>query len=168
MIVLGVDPAAMDDVIDVSSHRKALKWPNDILIDGKKVSGLLLETSIAANGRVDYIISGSGVNIFAAPEGAIGLDAVKAQPVFVNKFRDVYLGHLLAHYRAWQDKGFAFVRDAWLKQAHGLGEDMTIRLPEISYSGIFRGVDDTGALQAEIGGQMRTFTAGEVHFGVKE
>lgn len=157
---------AMDQVMD-KSHTKTLKWPNDILIDGKKVSGILLESSITDKGLVDYVIIGTGINIFAPPEGAIGLDSVKAEPIFVNKFRDVFLDALLIHYEAWKDKGFALVRDAWLKQAHGLGKDMTIRLPEISYRGKFNGIDENGALQAEVEGQMRSFTAGEVHFGVK-
>jgi len=158
---------AMDQVIDTAHHRKSLKWPNDILIDGKKVSGILLESSMAANGHIEYLVLGTGVNIFAPPEGAAGLDEIKAQPIFVNKFRDLYLERLLAHYRAWQDKGFALVREAWLKQAHGLGEDMSIRLPEITYKGTFKGIDESGALQAEVDGTVRSFTAGEVHFGVK-
>lgn len=158
---------AMDDVIDTNAHRKTLKWPNDILIDGKKVSGILLESSINEKGTVDYLIIGTGVNIFAPPEGAVGLDAVKAEPVFVNKFRDLYLDRLHSRYAAWQDKGFASLREAWLKQAHGLDENMTIRLPEITYHGIFKGIDEHGALLAEIDGEQRIFTAGEVHFGVK-
>jgi BirA family transcriptional regulator, biotin operon repressor / biotin---[acetyl-CoA-carboxylase] ligase len=159
--------AAMDEVIE-DGHAKTLKWPNDVLIDGKKVSGILLETSLSSSGRVDYVIIGTGVNIFAVPEGAIGLDSIKSKPIFVNKFRDLYLDHLLGLYRGWQDKGFAFVREAWLKQAHGLGEDMKIRLPEITYRGTFRGIDENGALQAEIDGVPQVFTAGDVHFGVKD
>lgn len=158
---------AMDKVVDTAAHRKTLKWPNDILIDGKKVSGILLESSITDKGAVDYLIIGTGVNIFAAPEGAIGLDAVKSQAIFVNKFRDLYLAKLAVRYAEWKDKGFASMREAWLNLAHGVGQNMTIRLPEITYRGIFKGIDDHGALMAEIDGEPRTFTAGEVHFGVK-
>lgn len=157
---------AMDDVME-EGHTKTLKWPNDILINGKKVSGILLESALQGK-LVDYVIIGTGVNIFAPPEGAIGLDTVKKDRVFVNVFRDVYLAKLLTRYGEWQDKGFASVREAWLNQAHGLGQDMTIRLPEISYHGVFKGVDDNGSLLAEVDGQIRVFTAGEVHFGVNE
>lgn len=155
---------AIDDVIE-PSHVKTLKWPNDILIDGKKVSGILLESSLKEK-LVDYVVIGTGVNIFAAPEGAVGIDEIKRVPVFVNIFRDVYLDKLLGRYREWQDKGFATIREAWLKQAHGLGQDMTIRLPEIAYHGVFKGIDDNGSLLAEVDGAPRVFTAGEVHFGV--
>jgi BirA family biotin operon repressor/biotin-[acetyl-CoA-carboxylase] ligase len=158
---------AIDEVIE-EGHAKTLKWPNDVLIDGKKVSGILLETKIDNHGRVDYLIIGTGVNIFAPPEGAASLDAIKKERLAVNTFRDIYLDKLAYHYKAWQDKGFAQIRTAWLKQAHGIGQTMKIRLPESVFEGVFVGIDDNGALQADMGGgTIRTFTAGEVHFGVK-
>lgn len=156
---------AMDEVIE-DGHAKTLKWPNDILVNGQKISGILLESALKDK-VVDYVVIGTGVNIFAPPEGAIGLDSIKKNPVFVNIFRDMYLSKLLTRYNEWKDKGFASIREAWLKQAHGLGQDMTIRLPEISYNGVFKGIDDNGSLLAEIDGQSRVFTAGEVHFGVR-
>jgi BirA family biotin operon repressor/biotin-[acetyl-CoA-carboxylase] ligase len=114
---------------------------------------------------VDYLIIGTGVNIFSPPEGAEGLDRIKKERLAVNTFRDLYLEKLLDRYTSWQNKGFAPVREAWLKQAHGMGENMKIRLPEITYEGIFLGIDETGALIADMDGTQRTFSAGEVHFG---
>jgi len=157
---------AINDVIE-DGHIKTLKWPNDVLIDGKKVSGILLESKLDKHGRVDYLIIGTGVNIFAPPEGAIGLDAIKKERLAVNTFRDLYLEKLHIRYISWQDKGFAQIRQSWLKQAHGLGAAITIRLPETTYHGVFEGVDDNGTLIATVDGQKRTFTAGEVHFGDK-
>lgn len=147
------------------SPKKTLKWPNDILIDGKKVSGILLESEIDPHGRVDYVVAGMGVNIFAPPDGAVGLDSVKKERLAVNSFRDIALEKLLTFYHHWQDKGFAEIRQTWLKQAHGLNAPMRIRLPEITYEGVFRGLDENGALIAEIDGAEKKFTAGEVHFG---
>jgi BirA family biotin operon repressor/biotin-[acetyl-CoA-carboxylase] ligase len=157
---------AMDEVIG-DGHAKTLKWPNDILIDGKKVSGILLESRLDKHGRIDYLIVGTGVNLFAPPEGAIGLDSVKKDRVAVNSFRDLYLDKLRARYLSWQDEGFGQIREDWLKQAHGLGREMSIRLPEITYRGVFEGIDENGTLIALVDGQERTFTAGEVHFGEK-
>lgn len=161
---------ALSDAIDAvmaPGFTKTLKWPNDILIDGKKISGILLESKLDNHGRVDYLIVGTGVNIFAPPEGAASLDAIKVDPVYVNKFRDLYLEKLFSHYISWQEKGFGPVRDEWLKQAHGLNQPMKIRLPEITYEGVFKGIDENGTLIAEVDGVLRNFTAGEVHFGDK-
>ncbi len=157
---------AIDEIME-EGHTKTLKWPNDILIDGKKLSGILLESKLDNHGRIDYLVVGTGVNIFAPPEGTEGLDRIKKERLAVNTFRDLYLQKTLDWYKVWQDKGFAPVREAWLKQAHGLGQTMKIRLPEIAYEGIFDGIDENGALLATIDGQKRSFTAGEVHFGVK-
>lgn len=157
---------AIDEVIE-DGHAKTLKWPNDILIDGKKVSGLLLESKLDKHGRIDYLIVGSGVNIFTPPEGAAGLDSLKKDRLAVNTFRDVYLDKLLTRYRSWQGEGFGQIRQDWLKQAHGLGQDMSIRLPETTYCGVFEGIDENGTLIAKVDGERRTFTAGEVHFGEK-
>ncbi len=158
---------ALDEVIE-GGHTKTLKWPNDVLVDGKKISGILLETRLDAHGRVDYLVVGVGINIFAPPEGAVAIDAIKSERVAVNTFRDTYLRHLLAAYQSWQDKGFAEIRKTWLKQAHGLDAPMRIRLPEVTYEGIFRGIDENGVLLADVDGERRTFTAGEVHFGIKD
>ncbi len=158
---------AVDSVMD-PSFTKTLKWPNDVLVDGKKIAGILLESSLDRHGRVDYLIIGTGVNIFAPPEGAAGLDAIKKERIAVNTFRDIYLDRLKDWYDVWQNKGFAPVREAWLKQAHGLYKNMKIRLPEITYEGVFKGIDDNGALLADVQGERRIFTAGEVHFGVKD
>lgn len=157
---------AMDEVIG-DGHAKTLKWPNDILIDGKKVSGILLESKLDKHGRIDYLVVGTGVNIFAPPEGAIGLDSIKKERLAVNTFRDLFLDKLHARYTSWQDEGFGQIREDWLKQAHGLGQEMRIRLPEITYHGVFNGIDDNGTLIATVDGEKRTFTAGEVHFGDK-
>ena len=146
-------------------HTKTLKWPNDVLVDGQKISGILLETKLDAHGRVDYLIIGTGLNIFAPPEGAVGLDSIKKDRLAVNTVRDIYLSNLLTCYKEWQEHGFAPIRDAWLKQAHGIGQPMRIRLPEMTYEGIFKGVDENGTLLADVNGEIKKFTAGDVHFG---
>lgn len=157
--------SAIGAYLDPDKNRKTLKWPNDILIDGAKLSGILLESNLDAGGQVDWLIIGTGVNIFAPPEGRAGLDMLKIKPIFVNKFRDEYLAALGATYALWQEKGFAPIREEWLQQAHGLGQPLTVRLPETSFAGLFDGIDDKGSLLLNVDGAVRTFTAGEVHFG---
>ncbi len=157
--------AAIDAYMDAAKNVKTLKWPNDILIDGLKISGILLESNFKPDGAIDWLIIGSGVNIFAPPEGRIGLDNIKTKPVFVNVFRDEYLEKLGFYYDLWTQKGFAPIREEWLKQAHGLGRPMKVRLPEVSFAGSFEGIDESGALLLKADGAVKIFTAGEVHFG---
>ena len=157
--------AAIDGYLDPDKNRKTLKWPNDSLIDGAKLSGILLESNLDAAGQVDWLIVGTGVNIFAPPEGRAGLDSLKTKPIFVNVFRDEYLAALGRFYTVWREKGFAPIREEWLQQAHGKGGPLTVRLPEVSFSGLFDGIDDKGSLLLKTPDGLRTFTAGDVHFG---
>ncbi len=154
---------AMDDYIDTDAHQKTLKWPNDILIDGKKVSGILLESEIT-NGHCDYLVVGIGVNILVAPEERICLDAVKKKQIPIHPFRDRVLAYMSDYMDGWRAHGFGPIREEWLKQAHGMDAPMSIRLPEVTYSGIFKGLDEQGGLMAEIDGQIKRFTSGDVHF----
>lgn len=158
---------AFDDYIEPSKHTKTLKWPNDILINGLKISGILLESSLKDN-QLEGIVLGIGVNIFKAPELAVGLNDVAEIPVYVNMVRDNILDKLSYYYEFWQKKGFAPIRTAWLKQAHGLDQPITARLPSESFKGIFKGIDDGGSLILELeDGTEKIIHAAEVHFGEK-
>ena len=140
--------AAMDEVL-ADGHKKTLKWPNDILIDGKKCAGILLESGM--NGAmVNWIAAGIGVNVLSAPEGAVCLQEVcKGRQVPIHPFRDVVLGHLSARYKHWRHHGFADIRDEWLAQAHALNQPIKARLAKDEFSGIFKGIDEKGALLLE-------------------
>ena len=157
--------AALDDYIDLKKHVKTLKWPNDILVDGLKLSGILLESNIKDN-ALDSIIAGIGVNIFKAPELAIGLNDIAESPVYVNVVRDDILNKLSYYYELWQEKGFAPIREEWLNGAHGLGEPLTARLPSVSHQGIFKGITEAGSLILEMAEDgEKIIHAAEVHFG---
>jgi len=156
---------AMDQYIDASKHKKTLKWPNDILVDGLKISGILLESNLNADGSLDSIVAGVGVNIFKAPDLAINLAALSKEPVYINVFRDEFLAKLGALYETWQSQGFAPIRDAWLEQAHGLNQPMTVRLPNEVKKGIFGGIDEGGALLLKHDDDsLEVIQAGVVHF----
>ena len=151
--------AAMDEVLE-KGHKKTLKWPNDILIDGRKVSGILIEKEGEA-----YAL-GMGVNILSAPEGAVCLKELAGENrLAIHPFRDLALEKLGHYYGTWQKKGFAPIRKQWLAQAHGLNEKLEIRTAGYKKEGIFRDLDKRGYLIIE-GPEGKTFdiNSGEVYF----
>ncbi|MBI4031434.1 MAG: biotin--[acetyl-CoA-carboxylase] ligase [Proteobacteria bacterium] len=156
--------AAMDEVVK-KDHKKTLKWPNDILIDGKKCAGILLESGMAG-GMVNWLAAGIGVNIMSAPEGAVCLQEVgKGRQIPVHPFRDIVLSHLKAHYNHWKMQGFSDIRESWLSQAHGLGGKIKVRQPDSETEGIFKDLDKTGALVLSLsGGKEKTVNTGDVFF----
>lgn len=156
--------SAMDVYMDGAAYDKRLKWPNDILIDGRKVSGILLETILAGD-KVAALIVGIGVNILAPPEGRVGLNDVKTKPVYVNIFRDDVLKALERYDALWRGQGFAPIREEWLEKAYGLGREITVRLPEVTLTGVFDGIDPDGALILRQGDHQSLIRSGDVHFG---
>ncbi len=145
-----------------------LKWPNDVLLGGEKVAGILLEACAVPNAVA--IVTGFGVNVVASPSDtpypAISLAArgiaASAQDVFAA------LSEAWSAFFALWDKGRGFpkIRDLWLDRAAGVGEPMAIRNGEKVLSGIFETIDDTGCLLLKASdGRHMSVAAGDVHFG---
>ena len=151
--------SAMDDVLE-KGHSKTLKWPNDILIDSKKVSGILIEK------EGDAYVLGTGVNILSAPEGAINLKEVSGDNrLAIHPFRDMVLEKLKSYYGLWLAEGFGPIRQLWLAQAHGLGGQLAVQAGESKVEGIFRDLDAKGFLIVEQpGGKTLEVNSGEVYF----
>ena len=121
---------------------------------------------ILEDNALESIVLGIGVNIFKAPELAVCLNDVAKEPVYVNKVRDTILDKFSYYYEQWQEKGFAPIREEWLKQAHGLGETITARLPDQSHKGIFQGLTEEGGLILKTDeGEEKIIHAATVHFG---
>jgi BirA family biotin operon repressor/biotin-[acetyl-CoA-carboxylase] ligase len=149
--------------------RLRLKWPNDVLLDGAKLAGILLEAEPLPGDRLAVVI-GIGVNVVAAPEGlpypatalaelGVGIDAVRLFEALSDAWSSVS--------RVWNEgRGFKSVRKLWLDRAAGLGETVAVRVGEQVFSGVFETIDEEGRLVIRSPeGLIRTIAAGEVHFG---
>ncbi len=142
------------------------KWPNDLLADGRKLAGILLESENAASDRVDFVVAGIGVNIVAAPEDVEYPATSLAAEGVAGVTPAVLLGGFVRHFETWagrwREAGFAPVRAAWLKRASGLGERIRVRLERSTLCGRFLDLDDDGALVLEGEEGRRRIAAGEV------
>ncbi len=141
------------------------KWPNDVLAEGRKCSGMLLEPA-----EVDWLILGIGVNVAVPPPpqaltypacaladlGYAG-DASQVLAGFCHHFNP-----LLAH---WRDDDFPSIRRCWLDHARGVGEPVVVRLEHDTLAGVFAGLDGEGALLLDQGADgVRRIMAGDVYF----
>lgn len=145
----------------------ALKWPNDVLVDGGKVAGILLEAQSGPNGTVDWLVLGMGVNIVAAPDDT-PYRAVALQPLGAvadaGLVLELLYGALAERLDDWQQGGFAGIRTRWLALARGLGEAIEIRQGDQTVSGRFVDLDPDGALVLNTVTGRRRITTGDVHF----
>ena len=142
------------------------KWPNDLLVDGRKLAGILLESETSASDRVDFVVVGVGVNIVSAPENvefpATSLLAQGIAGVSPAVLLDGFVRHFAGWGRRWREEGFAPVRTAWLAAASGLGERVSVRLERSTLVGRFRDLDEDGALVLDAAEGSRRIAAGEV------
>jgi BirA family transcriptional regulator, biotin operon repressor / biotin---[acetyl-CoA-carboxylase] ligase len=143
------------------------KWPNDLLIDGAKTAGILLETE-AIGAKVTAVVLGMGVNVASHPADtpyrATSLQACGAA-MTVEALLEALASRLLHWYRRWQGEGFAAVRARWLDFAEGLGGPIEVRLDGSTLKGRFAALDGTGALDLELAdGRHRLVTAGDVFY----
>ena len=144
-----------------------LKWPNDVLRDGGKLAGLLLEAEMLPGGRRAVVV-GFGVNVAAAPEvrGATSL-AATGYAADAEALLEHLSDRMDARARAWdRGRNFAALRADWLARAAGLGSEIAVHSGGHSLKGVFETIDEGGRLVILApDGNRHTVTAGEVHFG---
>ncbi|MDH5772981.1 MAG: biotin--[acetyl-CoA-carboxylase] ligase [Rhodospirillaceae bacterium] len=155
-----------------SGTKVETKWPNDVLLNGKKISGILMESESANDGKtLKWLIIGVGINVCAHPgtgEGGIITTALIDEGFDFQPTSIAYiLGDIVHKFdrglTAWQKGGFAPVRNAWLARAAGLGGEITVRLPNETISGTFKDLNEDGALVLGINNSVeRLITAGDV------
>lgn len=165
---------AVEAVTGVGAPRLSLKWPNDLLLDGAKISGLLLEGHrLESNGPLAIII-GMGVNVAFAPTGtpypAVALQTVRPGLTREDMFRALS-ATFAQTFSAWRNAArmnaadpFGPIRRLWLERAAGIGQEVTLRLPTAEKRGIFEGLDRFGRLQLSTASNTELIDAGDLYF----
>ena len=145
------------------------KWPNDVMVGGKKISGILLESESTGDNRVSWVIIGVGINIETHPDkinSELEATSIAAEggDALIEKMLSTIMGRFDAGFNEWQELGFAPVRGAWLERAYGLGKKIIVRLPNETIPGTFKQLDESGALVLAVDGEQedRIITAGDV------
>ena len=151
--------------------RAGIKWPNDILYEGKKLVGILTEMS-AEMDRINYVVIGTGINVNIAaeefPDGirevATSLSIMKGEPLSRVKFFQRVLEAMEELYTMASTQGFAPVMERWKEYSITLGQEVrVIGMGEnASFSGIAADIDEDGALLVDTSEGRRRVLAGDV------
>jgi BirA family biotin operon repressor/biotin-[acetyl-CoA-carboxylase] ligase len=157
---------AVAEAAGLKPPQLALKWPNDLLLQGAKVSGLLLEGQQV--GGVFALVIGCGVNVASAPTEtpypAAALHSVAPglarEPLFAALSRSFALR--LAEWD--QGRGFAHIRRRLARPRRGLGREVALRLPKGDKRGVFAGLDPNGRLQLDTAAGPELIDAGDLYF----
>lgn len=157
------------------------KWPNDILVNGKKISGILLEcgsrkkssSNLNNDPKIDWLTVGIGINLTPKqtkkgeifPYPVTSLFAETGIKIFPEKMLDVIMRNYFSLYGLWLMEDFAPIRQAWLEKAFGLGDVITTNIHGNRISGVFETIDSNGNIIIRLAcGEKYYISSGEVFF----
>jgi BirA family biotin operon repressor/biotin-[acetyl-CoA-carboxylase] ligase len=152
-------------------HELTIKWPNDILLNGKKICGILLETRNLDN--IVALVIGIGINLLSAPNldeahkittepgSILGETGVRLDPVDLSKS---IAHHFSLRENQFRTLGFSKIREIWMERAAKIGEEIIVRTPNSEYQGIFDSIDEKGQLIILKNGEKNKIAAAEIFF----
>ena len=151
--------------LGVEKNIVELKWPNDVLVQKRKISGILLESFD------DFIVAGIGLNILKTPKNEIKWKTTKLYDhidcVFPLKYiANMILKIVFKNYSIWQNKGFNFFRNKINKCIYNINNKIIIKLnsQSVDLSGVFLGIGDNGSLKIKVGNEYLEYYSIESFF----
>jgi BirA family biotin operon repressor/biotin-[acetyl-CoA-carboxylase] ligase len=148
------------------------KWPNDVLYNGRKIGGILLESFQAKDesGKDrQWVIVGVGINVDSFPEHVMfpatclreaGVEIISAKIVLSR-----FIYNFISQYDIWASKGFAPIKKAWTERAYRIGHETEVMVGDQQMDGVFDGIDLSGRLLLKTpSGAITGITAGDVFF----
>ncbi|MFD0917487.1 biotin--[acetyl-CoA-carboxylase] ligase [Pseudahrensia aquimaris] len=161
---------AVTTIAPLLRQQAAIKWPNDLLIGGKKTSGILLEAAQLSGGRQAVVI-GCGINCRHFPDDSLYPAtslAAEGADIAPEQLFPVYAKALAQALDEWnRGSGLASIRQRWLQVCKGIGEPITARFPTHEISGTFHALDEDGQLVlVDSGGTEHRIAAADIFFGI--
>ena len=162
---------------DADKHQHiGLKWPNDILVQGRKLAGILIESFTIKDNADSVLAIGIGMNIANIPsDGDFSASALSQlctnseldKPIKIETILSSLVQNFATYFDLWAEgKNFASIRKIWLANAIGLGGKITARLPNQSIYGVFERLDEDGILiLRDEAGEIHQITAGDIFIG---
>ena len=152
-----------------------LKWPNDILYDGRKLGGFLIEMLVEANGAVGLVI-GVGINVRMNEIQGKSIDQKWTDLYSIdpnislsrNQLAATLIQRISEMLASFGELGFAAYRNEWLSLDSFFGKAVDVHLPDGIIAGIENGVDESGALCVLVDGQERRIYSGDVSLRIKD
>jgi BirA family biotin operon repressor/biotin-[acetyl-CoA-carboxylase] ligase len=146
-----------------------LKWPNDVLLNGQKCAGLLIDATQAQN-RIDWLVIGIGINVAYAPQ--VPGRATTCLAAHGAETTAIAIAHsVLDHFSTWLDifqaSGPSKIISTWLSRAHPIGTKLEVKTLEKTAAGTFAGLSPTGELLLRVEDRIETFRTGEILIGTR-
>ncbi len=162
--------AAYHCFLELAPQGLQLKWPNDLLLKGRKVGGILTEMEITPDGKVDYMVVGVGLNINAdledfspALQKTAGSLKIETQEIYSrSEIAGMFLNEFFTLYQRYLQSGFAAFQYEWENASQMKGKKVKVQESDRSFEGQCLGIDANGYLVVDSNGTQETIVAGDV------
>ena len=168
MVTLAVYEAVASVLPGEARAELKIKWPNDVLIAGRKTAGILIEAEQLADGRRAVVI-GCGINVAHRPDTGLYPATCLAEQGSAVTPQELFARLVVSMDQAltdWdQGRGLSRIRDGWIARAQGIGQPVTVNLPDRQIHGLFDGIDNEGRLMLAMpDGNKQMIASGDVFF----
>ncbi|QNT78892.1 biotin--[acetyl-CoA-carboxylase] ligase [Entomobacter blattae] len=144
-----------------------IKWPNDLLLDSKKLGGILIEQELSSQepGKTEWLVIGFGVNLEQSPKNLGGkATSLRERNVSISVLELAY--EILKKFSFFQkqllEKGFSYILTIWMERSFPVGYPLAVKIKNVQYTGHFAGIDERGFLLLDQEGHIKEFSTGEV------
>jgi BirA family biotin operon repressor/biotin-[acetyl-CoA-carboxylase] ligase len=166
LLSLGTSLALAQALENLYQFKVNVKWPNDVLIDGKKIAGILIE-SVSKGSKIEKIVVGIGINVnqpnftgkYNLRPTSVRVESKKI--VSRERLLSDFLNHFELMLEDWVTNPQKIIND-WKSRSRYLGEKIKIRENEEELFGVFEDVDENGYLILKTKGELRTIHSGDV------
>lgn len=139
-------------VLEEYNIKPEIKWPNDVLINGKKIAGILSEASVRGS-KFRGLVLGVGVNLNADEKDFVKIDKKVTslnlelgKTINMTEFKNKLVSEFFANYEEFLAKGFEFIKKDYLQRANFLDKELCVSLINETKKGVAKGVTDKGEL----------------------
>jgi len=143
-----VEFVLLDSCLRGNDIKIQLKWPNDVLVNGRKISGILLE-SVKVEEEY-YLIIGIGINVTYHPDNidqpTTSLAKENISAITLHNLLELLIENFEKYYQIWEKEGFSTIRKIWLEHAYKLHENITVKHQNEIIFGIFKDIDLLGRI----------------------
>lgn len=150
-VVETVESYLLDDEVQ-------LKWPNDVLVEGKKIAGILCESEMNGS-ELDYVVIGVGINVETAPDYATSFKK-RGSEQNLGDVRDLFVEAFQEYMELWLTEGYERIGNLWMQYSAHLDKEISVNNGE--YKGIFKGLGESGEMLLEVGGEEQAISFGEI------
>ena len=149
----------------VKKKKISYKWPNDILLNKKKISGIIIETSSNIRSKVTWVIIGIGINISKYPKNnkiQFPATSLSDERIFVEKdfILKLFIKNFFKNYLYWKKNGFAKIKRKWLFSLYKEKNKIIVKSNNQIYKGIFVNLSNDGNLKLLINKKIKIFSFG--------